>query len=574
MLWDTEENPDFYTIAYLTDNDEVYMVSINDESFVRVADGITEHFVFGTSGILAPPIILHSYGENDIENGTQFLEKIGSTKITSTYTAKGDTTLASVKINDGEAQAVNKVTKSDEFGRMTASGVYQGNSIPLDTAAVVTNYSYDLPGGRTSSRVERMSIANAANTNAFYKDYLYTYDELGNILTVSENGIQKARYEYDEAGQLIRADDANQNLSFTYKYDAGGNILRTDRYAYTTGTLGASTDHVVYSYADTNWKDKLTSYGTKSLQYDASGNPIAYDGWTFAWEGGRQLKEMSKSGVGTLSFDYDASGIRTSKTVNSTVTTFTVVGSQITRQQTGEDEIFFFYDNDGQLIGLNYAADNYFYLKNLQGDIIAIADIDGTIVVEYTYDVWGVLLSTSGTMAGTLGIDNPFRYRGYYYDTETELYYLQSRYYNPSWGRFLNADGIAFIDGTSLYAYCVNNPIHYVDIAGFINVGVTIRKDGWKFSLSGPAQWQSGNKKWWLLGIHRVWISSDSLFSSVLPEPNSITMRVQSIRRSTNFNVTVSFTYMLRKSNGERILTYVESNFLVNRLLSWNAVLM
>jgi uncharacterized protein RhaS with RHS repeats len=154
-------------------------------------------------------------------------------------------------------------------------------------------------------------------------------------------------------------------------------------------------------------------------------------------KGGRQLKEMSKSGVGTLSFDYDASGIRTSKTVNSTVTTFTVVGSQITRQQTGENEIFFFYDNDGQLIGLNYAAENYFYLKNLQGDIIAIADIDGTNLLWSILMMFGAFcFRHSGTMAGTLGIDNPFRYRGYYYDTETELYYLQSRYYNPSWGRF------------------------------------------------------------------------------------------------------------------------------------------
>lgn len=478
---DNEEIFDFYTIAYLNDFGEVFITSINEESFVRVVDGITEHYVFGT-GIIDPPIILHSFGENEIENGTQFLEKIGSTGITSTYTSEGNTTLASVKINEDEAEAVNQVSKTDEFGRVAASGVYQGNSIPLDNAAVVTSYSYDLPGCKTSSRVERMSIAKATDTNLFYKDYLYTYDELGNILTVSEGGILKARYEYDEASQLIRVDDAQQNLSFTYNYDAGGNILNKKEYAYTTGTLGASTDSIDYGYTDTNWKDKMTSYDGSAITYDASGNPTAYNGWQFAWEGGRQLQSMSKTGVGTLAFDYDSNGIRTSKTVNSVVTTFTVVGNKITHQQTGENDIYFFYDFYGQLIGLNYLDEteenpvrkNYFYIKNLQGDIVAITDVDGNIVAEYTYDAWGSLISIKDANdidrtndTDFLGYINPFRYRGYYYDGEIGLYYLQSRYYNPAWGRFINADADRYIDGTGLFVYCENNPIILFDESGY-----------------------------------------------------------------------------------------------------------
>ncbi len=470
-ILDEEENMDYCTLACLNDFDEIYFIALSDGSNIRVVDGITEHFVFGT-GLIDPPIILHSFGENEIENGKQFLEKIGSTGITSNYTTEGNTTLASVKINEEEAQAVNQVSKTDEFGRVTASGVYQGNSIPLDSAAVVTSYSYDLPGCKTSSRVERMSIANATDTNSFYKDYLYTYDEIGNISTISEGGVLKARYEYDEASQLIRVDDAQQNLSFTYNYDAGGNLLNKKEYAYTTGTLGASTGSVDYGYTDNNWKDKLTSYDTSAITYDTSGNPVAYDGWEFAWEGGRQLQGMSKTGEDTLSFDYDSNGIRTSKTVNSVVTTFTVVGSQITRQQTGENNMYFFYDNDGQLIGLNYADVNYFYVKNLQGDIVAIADIDGNIVVEYTYDAWGNLLSTSGTLAGTLGNDNPFRYRGYYYDSESGLYYLQSRYYSPEWGRFVNADDFDQINGLNLFVYCDNSVMRRIDPNGRVSYSI------------------------------------------------------------------------------------------------------
>ena len=85
--------------------------------------------------------------------------------------------------------------------------------------------------------------------------------------------------------------------------------------------------------------------------------------------------------------------------------------------------------------------------------------------MEYT-DAWGVVLSTSGTLAGTLGNDNPFRYRGYYYDAEIELYYLQSRYYSPEWGRFINADDIDEINGSNLFAYCINNPTNLYDPNG------------------------------------------------------------------------------------------------------------
>ncbi len=87
-----------------------------------------------------------------------------------------------------------------------------------------------------------------------------------------------------------------------------------------------------------------------------------------------------------------------------------------------------------------FDGNEYFYVLNLQGDVIALIDNTGTVVVKYTYDSWGKLLSTTGSMAVTLGYYNPLRYRGYYYYVETRLYYLQSRYYDPETGRFLNVD--------------------------------------------------------------------------------------------------------------------------------------
>ena len=111
-----------------------------------------------------------------------------------------------------------------------------------------------------------------------------------------------------------------------------------------------------------------------------------------------------------------------------------------------------------------------------QSDIVAILNTSGTAVVRYTYDAWGKLLTTTGSMTSTLGVHNPLRYRGYVYDNETQLYYLQSRYYNPAMGRFINADGFAStgqgILGNNMFAYCLNSPTQYEDSYGTTAIGV------------------------------------------------------------------------------------------------------
>ena len=113
----------------------------------------------------------------------------------------------------------------------------------------------------------------------------------------------------------------------------------------------------------------------------------------------------------------------------------------------------------------------YYYEYNLQGDIIGIISDAGTRVVSYEYSAWGELLSTSGSMASNIGAANPLRYRGYYYDTETGFYYLQSRYYDPVTCRFINADGIVAgiggsIQGYNMFTYCMNNPVNMIDSSG------------------------------------------------------------------------------------------------------------
>ncbi|MFQ9053571.1 MAG: RHS repeat-associated core domain-containing protein [Oscillospiraceae bacterium] len=181
---------------------------------------------------------------------------------------------------------------------------------------------------------------------------------------------------------------------------------------------------------------------------------------------------MSKSGS-SITYGYNADGKRISKTVNGTTYNFSYLGDQLTEMTWGSNKLHFTYDSTGPA-SVTYNGNRYFYLKNAQGDVTGLVNASGTQVVSYTHDPWGAPMSTSGTMASTLGTANPLRYRGYVYDTETGLYYLSSRYYNPAWGRFINADTAAVVAASpnkanwdkNLFAYCDNNPISRKDDGG------------------------------------------------------------------------------------------------------------
>ena len=182
---------------------------------------------------------------------------------------------------------------------------------------------------------------------------------------------------------------------------------------------------------------------------------------------------------------FNASGQRISKTVNGTTYNYHYLGDQLVEMAWGANRMHFTYDAVGPL-SVNFNGTEYFYLKNAQGDVTGLVDSAGAKVVHYTYDPWGESWGVSGTLASTLGAMNPLRYRGYVYDTETGLYYLNTRYYNPTWGRFINADAeLAGIGGAtqgySLFAYCHNNPVNMSDSDG-----------NWPKWLTGAANAVSG----------------------------------------------------------------------------------
>jgi RHS repeat-associated protein len=172
-------------------------------------------------------------------------------------------------------------------------------------------------------------------------------------------------------------------------------------------------------------------YG-KAITYDAIGNPLTYDGTTYSWQG-RQLVSSSKAGL-NINYTYNEAGIRTSKSVNGVTTSYHLSGDKVTFEQTGSDTIYYVYDTQGQLISMILNNVEYAYVRNAQNDIVGLINSAGVQVVSYTYSTWGEVLSITGSLASSVGQKNPYRYRGYRYDSETQLYYLQSRYYNFQWG--------------------------------------------------------------------------------------------------------------------------------------------
>ena len=198
------------------------------------------------------------------------------------------------------------------------------------------------------------------------------------------------------------------------------------------------------------------------------GNPVSYRGYTTSFEG-KQLVSAVKSGK-NITFAYDENGLRTQKTVNGVTTNYYYNGSVLISQVSGNDTLLFSYDANGSVVSVNFNGTDYYYIRNGQGDVIKLIDGSGNTVTEYAYDTWGKLLSCTGSLSATLGTLNPFRYRGYVYDTETGWYYLQSRYYDPEVGRFLSADVLLStgqgVLGHNMFAYCRNNPISRVDALG------------------------------------------------------------------------------------------------------------
>ena len=308
-------------------------------------------------------------------------------------------------------------------------------------------------------------------------------------------------YEYDSLNRLTKETNGAIGSEWRYTYDNGGNITKKEEYNPATGALRSSWD---YGYGDTCWKDQLTSwgsYGTSSFAYDSSGNPTKYKGSTLTWEGKRPVK-YAESDTKYTDLSYDGNGLLTGimQVQNYVIWGGAIAANVYSREMTRDGDrilsekvtnidgtlltnevknIKYCYDADG-ICGMFVDGSQYFFRRNIFGDVTEIYDKNGVKKAEYAYDAWGtcyLMLDTEG-----VGSLNPFRYRGYYFVSRIGLYYLTTRFYDYTTGRFINADvpsicfddGLTLPEGCNLYSYCRNNPISYVDPTGHFAISTLV----------------------------------------------------------------------------------------------------
>ena len=449
------------------------------------------------------------YTYDDNGNVLTYTNRFGKVT-TNTYDSNGN--LSETAKSGGNVFAFNndgKATKETYSVGLVRDYTYTLNKTEVtDSNGTTASYLTNAFGEVTEYKLE-----NGTNS----KKYSYTYDAGGNIISISLNGSLQQSFTYNASNEIVRVDDAVANKSVTYDYDFVGNITSVKTYIYTTGTLGTPITTQNYTYNSQNRRTDLS--------YDESGNIAELGDYALGWSGRRLTSATSENR--SISYTYNSGGIRTSKTVNGITTYYEVdendnVVKQYELANGAETNILeFVYDSNNSPVYFTYNDTAYYYEKNLQGDIVSILDKSGNAVVKYVYNSWGKVTSvTNGAGAEISKTDsanianlNPMRYRGYYYDAETELYYLQSRYYSPEQMRFISQDDPFYSNlqaaplGCNLYAYCMCNPVVNIDPYGYGTTYVFYynkKSSGFKDQAMNSPYYNKNNKNVVIIAVRSI----------------------------------------------------------------------
>lgn len=411
-----------------------------------------------------------------VENGYRYTDSAVShlNTITSTensFTYKCQTTLFKNLFSysvtkDDDTQTVTETHFSDKSYKTviaadattytSPAGTYKVLAVGDDSSATqhvetdTDNFLFAKLSGK-----EDGSLFNKAYTD-YDQAYRIQYGTDGNVIADERN-----QYTYDSHGQLIRVSGADES---SYTYDSRGNLL-----SKTEDGISAQ-----YTYTNAQWPDQVTAVDGVALTYDQVGNLTGYGARQYNWTRGKLLESVTDE-QGSYTYTYDADGYRATKVTANGKTTFDTIGGQLLAQAGPEGNLYFQYSG-GTPFGFVLDDIQYYYLTNLNGDVVGITDAQGNLLAQYVYDPWGKLLQINTTEpdnADQLAVAtaNPLRYRGYYYDSETGMYYLQSRYYDPDLGRFISADDFDCLTTSNFfsvnaYAYCWNSPIAFKDSEG------------------------------------------------------------------------------------------------------------
>ncbi|MBE6741557.1 MAG: RHS repeat protein [Ruminococcaceae bacterium] len=501
------------TVSNTYQNDGVTLtatVYANGDSIRYVYDDVSGNLQYQYHNNSSTPYLTYIYDNGELEQkintdtGLKYIydgedyevRKISDNSLVYSYSA--------TEIEEDEANQIEAETDISENHFGTAySTVIKNNSITHSTGNNEIEYSYEegedynitedsLKFNNSvsgSSEYEYDENGNISEKSVEYTDYsgCFTYDILeeynssNQIIRYGYSGYDNDYY-YDSNGQITRANiNYYPTHTATYAYDSRGNVTSKIKYKFTRNTPINTTQktNTSFTYAQSGWTDILVSVNNDSLTYDANGNVLTFGNRSFTWSAGRNLASVTE-GDDSYSYTYDENGIRTSKTVNGVTTQFNTRDGVILSQTDGTNTMVFEYDNFGAPIGVVFNGTQYLYITNQQNDVMAVTDEDGLELFQYEYDEWGGVHSIDYTNTNDTNPEhlllsqiNPILYRGYYYDYETGYYYLQSRYYDPSICRFINADipEIAQyckdeVNGLNLFAYCCNDPVNNEDPTG------------------------------------------------------------------------------------------------------------
>ena len=468
QLYEYKDNVSGKTVIYKYDFDK-RLSSISEYDNDNVYYGFQNSVEYNEEGNLSKTL----YSINHY-NGTN----VNNTFWSYNYRYTGDGKLSHVDISTAQNNVTEEYTY-DSYGRVSEQHKTVSDATGTEMVDSSTIYTYKDNGDYTSALVHTYQHALSGAGLV----YTYSYDANGNITKISYSNGKEIRYYYDDLGQLIREDNPFISSTYVYAYDNAGNIVAAIKYGYTaegvTPTGGTVRE---YGYSTGEWGDQLTSYRGQTITYDAIGNPLTYyngQNYLFTWEGRRLVSASTGYNFNsTYTYTYNDDGLRTSKTINGVTTNYIYSGTQLIAEERAGNITIYLYDASGSPIGMQYHSiyhaedewDVYWYEKNLQGDVVAVYDSDGTIHIEYNYTAWGYCTYTD--YENSSAINNPFRYRGYYFDEGLNLYYLGSRYYDQNTGRFISADSYVSTGtgllGYNMYAYCNNNPVMMVDHSGTI----------------------------------------------------------------------------------------------------------
>lgn len=325
-----------------------------------------------------------------------------------------------------ELKGLTKVSEFDEFGMLKKVDIHEcGNSILSNT------YEYKKRSNNSKYiskqiKTEKIKVGSETYTRS------YESDALGNITKITDSTFGFHSYEYDSRGFLIKADDE------TYSYDKNGNIVKKGDYTLTY---------------DSSIKDRLVSFNGTKIEYDSSNplNPRKYGSNTYQFEGRRLVRWLY--GGGYYDYVYNDQCLRIKKTDYRGITwNYVYDGNKLIREKSINNTLDFLYDEYDNLYGfIKDNSEKYLYIRDQLQNIIGITDINGKIVVKYSYDAWGALKNIEDTSSSGIGKLNPFRFKGYYYDNESRLFIVGQRYYNPEFCRFIQP-----VDASTLTPYSIN----------------------------------------------------------------------------------------------------------------------